>query len=567
MTATTMTSAQALKKNADDFKRSFHTLHRAAIGVTQVRTKEPFRAIDALRDFAYTQKMEFKVWTILQGWQTGDRTNPDRDPAVDNVIDPLAALKAITAMGGPANAEGFPNPGLYVMMHPHKQLSQHLGMVQIVKEYAKTFAGSKQRLVLLTPFGYTLPEELQDDVVILDFEPPSFAELRETYDRLAEDMPPDRRMKFNAAAIEGIISTGAGMTKQEFENAVSRAIITHAGALPNVQPDAFKGVVAKVKTEVIKRSEVLELMEPVPMDRIGGLDNLKDWVGKRAHCFSQDARDFGVDAPKGIALIGPPGTGKSAASKAISSVLGIPLLKLDVGRLFAGIVGASEARVREALRMVDSMAPCVLFIDEVDKAFNTNNSGGDSGVGTRILGTLLTWMQETQSPVFMIVTANRTENLPSEFLRRGRLDEVFSVTVPNEAERLEITKIHLRTRKQDVDSIPDLEAAVVASAGYVAAELEAAVKDAILEAFVRKQPVTGALIAQQLSYMQPLSVAFADQFARMAEWAENNARPASVAEGEAVGAGTPRQRQRVRVPSTAAVVEPKVGGRGISLDS
>lgn len=907
-----MSEAQQRKRNAQEFRRTFTILHQAAIGVTQVRTKEPFRAIEALRDFAFADSMEFKLWTILQGWQTYDKQRPTDEPTADNLIEPLAALKAITGMGG---GEGFSDRGVYVMMHPHKPLAQHIGMVQCIKEYAKTFSSGYRRLVLLTPYTYTLPEELQDDVVILDFDPPSYAELKDIYDKLINDVPQARRPRYTEDEVDQIINNGAGMTKQEFENAVSRALVSRRAQLPNIPLAEFSGLVSEVKTEVVKRSEVLELMEPDDIRNIGGLDNLKAWITKRRSAFSQDARDFGVEPPKGIALIGPPGcqpagskvliadgtwknveevvegdvlmspqrdgtnipvpvvetlryenravyrvtttgrggersylcshnhilpmlvlnrpgphgerkrvtelaemsvddflsrgetfrqkarvfttpafdlpdadlpvhpyvlgallgdgnltellhrydaeegygnrlrffnadsaviarmeacgvvfssrrwdqghwaceiadgpvkdgmrrlglmgytsrdkfvpedymrgslnqrlellaglidtdgtfecfstksevlardvcdlihsiggvatyrartttcngrkfnsfrvsystaeheipctmdhkrrgprdidwknprntsfkveyvgedtvygftlgfgsqwyvtddwlvthnTGKTASGKAISSVLGIPMLKFDVGRVFQSLVGQSEERVRNALKLVDTMAPCVLLIDEVDKMFQVG-SGGDSGVGQRVLGTMLTWMQETKSPVFLIVTANRTENLPSEFLRRGRLDEVFNVTVPNEVERLEIMKIHLRKRKQDPEAITGLEEAVERSNGYVSAEIEAAVKDAIIEAFTTNQPVTGALIAEQFQYMVPLSVAFKEQFDRMAEWAQNNARPASVAPGEEVGKAVPRVRQRSRIaPATA------VAGRSLALDS
>jgi SpoVK/Ycf46/Vps4 family AAA+-type ATPase len=560
-----MSNAQAQKKNAQEFRRQVTVLHQAAIGVIQVRTKEPYRAIEALRDFAFADNLDFRMWTILQGWQTFDKTKPTDEPSVDNVVEPLTALKKITAMDLPPGKQrsdnAFPERGIYVMMHPHKPLAQNIGMVQIIKEYAKTFSSNYRRLVLLTPFSYQLPEELQDDVIIVDFDPPSFAELKESLQRLLADIHDPKRPRYSDPELDKIVANGTGMTRFEFENAVSRALVSKRASLPAIPIDDMTKMVGDVKTEVVKRSEVLELMEPEPIANIGGLDNLKEWIGKRARVFSQAARDFGVEPPKGIALIGPPGTGKSASAKAIASVLSLPMLKFDVGRVFQSLVGQSEARVREALKMVDTMAPCVLLIDEADKAFQVG-SGGDSGVGQRVLGAILTWMQETKAPVFTIVTANRVENLPSEFLRRGRLDEVFSVTTPNETERMEVIKIHLRKRKQDAAAITGLEEAVASSAGYVSAELEAAVKDALIEAFTGAQPITGALIAEQLQYMVPLSQAFSAQFQAMATWAEQNARPASRVEGET---SQPKVRRRTQAPT--AVPATTTGGRAMALDA
>jgi SpoVK/Ycf46/Vps4 family AAA+-type ATPase len=352
------------------------------------------------------------------------------------------------------------------------------------------------------------------------------------------------------------------MTAHEFENAVSRALITLRNDLPNVSIDAFCDVVLGLKTEVVKRSEVLEVMPTDNIANIGGLENLKLWIRKRARCFSQEARDYGVETPKGIALIGPPGTGKTAASKAIGSVLGLPLVRFDVGRIFNSLVGESESRVRAALKMVEALAPCVLMIDEADKAFAgqaRGGGGGDSGVGMRVLGALLTWMQETKSPVFMVVTANRTQNLPSEFLRRGRLDEVFSVTVPHEGERLEVLRIHLRKRGHNPEGVDNLAAAAERSAGYVSAEIEAAVKDALIEAFTNDVPLTGDLIAAQFGNMVPLSEAFKEDFETMQQWAEQNARPASLATGQTQEA--PRTRVRARPAIAAAGAN---GGRTLS---
>jgi SpoVK/Ycf46/Vps4 family AAA+-type ATPase len=347
---------------------------------------------------------------------------------------------------------------------------------------------------------------------------------------------------------------------------VAQALAEGRQLLPNLPIDSFCNTLAQAKVAAVRRSEVLDVLPAVSMDSIGGLDNLKEWVGMRRPCFTEEAKKFGIEPPKGIALIGPPGTGKSASAKAIASVLGIPLIRFDVGRVFNSLVGQSESRVRAALEMVNSMAPCVLMIDEADKAFAGQaggTSGGDSGVGMRVLGAILTWMQETTAPVFMVVTANRVSGLPSEFLRRGRLDEIFSVTVPFAEEREQILKIHLSKRGKKPEEISDLAVAVERSNGYVAAELESAVKDALIVAFSKNIPVTGELIAEQLAHMVPLSVAFEEDFSRMREWAENNARPASIAPGE--NNTMPRAaRPRKRVGGAAPADTDRVFGESLA---
>lgn len=511
-------------QNAQAYLDNINILHKASVGVVLTRTREPFRVIGVLRDFAQANTLPFKAWNVVRGWTTYKAGSNQVENADQNTIDPMAALRALS------NKEN--SDGIYVMMYPHYALAadgkvRHPGMVQLIKEYVQDFAACRKRLFLITPHDFAVPHELEDDMTIIDFEPPAAVERTMLYHRLMDQVPADKRPKFSKEDLNAINAITAGMTSHEVSSALARALAANRSKLPNVDVNDFLNVLASIKTEAIRRSEVLELMESENMANIGGLDMLKEWIEKRKNCFTEEAKAFGVDTPKGIALIGPPGTGKSLFAKAIANGLRKPLIRFDVSRVFNSLVGSSEARVRTALKMVDSLAPCVLMIDEVDKVFQANGGNGDSGVSQRVLGALLTWMNDTKAPVFMVVTANRVDNLPAEFLRKGRLDEVFSVSLPSADERLEIIKIHLRKRGKNPDTIKDLEAAVERSEGYVPAEIEAAVKEAILEAFAGDLELNGELVAAQLANMKPLSESFADQFDRMREWAENNARPAN----------------------------------------
>lgn len=553
----TLTQAQQSVENAAEFRGKFATLHQAAVGVTLCRTREPYRAVQSLQEFAFAQDLDFKVWTITQGWQSYDRHNPDQEPQADGIKEPNQAVMAIQGQGG---AQGFDN-GVFCMMYPHHFLPKSPAMMQAVKEYARVFAENKKRLVLITPLGFSLPTELEDDVVILDFDPPSYRELSEIYDNIMDAIPQNRRPRLSQEGKDRIVSGMAGMTAQEAENALSRALVNNRPKLPNVQVDDLASEVLAVKTEVVRRSEVLELMDADNMENVGGLENLKTWARKRSKCFSQEARDAGIDPLKGILLAGPPGTGKSLSSKAMASMLGLPLIKFDISKVFQSLVGQSEERVRAATKMLDAMAPCVVMFDEVDKGLGgTQGQSGDSGVGSRILGVLLSWLQETKAPIFAIFTANRVENLPSELLRRGRLDDIFSVSTPDETERRAVLEIHLRKRNQDPAQIENLDTAVEKSNGFVPAELEAAVKDALIESFSEDRPLTGDLIAEQLDYMVPLSEAFSEQFEAMAQWASNNARPAN---GTSTASRPTRTRTRQR--QRPAAQQPS-GSRSIDLD-
>lgn len=550
MVSKTMNNEQATARNADKFRTDLSILNDAAVGVVMCRTREPYRAIDSIRGLALARKLPTRVWTVVKGWE--EFTLDGNSKSVNAVKDPNMALQAMGGIDGSTNEEGHPGlgEGFHISMYVHHWLkpgSAVPAIIQTIKEYCQILPHRpKQRLILLAPPGFSLPAELEEDITILDFDVPSYAELARALDDEIADLngTKDNRPKLTSKDKDRIISAGAGMQMFEFVTAFSRAIVTHRDKLPDVPIDDLVGEVMKVKVEVVKRSEVLEVMPVVDMDSIGGLDNIKEWLAERANCFGQEAKDYGIEAPRGIALIGPPGTGKSLLAKGTAHALGHPLIKFDISRVFAGLVGESEARVRAALKMIDSMAPCVAMLDEVDKAFQ-RSSGGDSGVSQRVLGAVLTHMQESTAGVFWVATANRVDNLPSEFLRRGRLDEVFSVSVPDADERLEIIKIHLRLRNKNPDDVGDLDVAVAKSEGFVPAELEAAVKDAIIKSFANgKTAITGHMIGDQFDNMKPLSEAFEDDFRAMQLWAENNARPASR------NRPTPSRRRRAPVDAT-----------------
>ena len=487
---TVLTTEQRTLQNAAKFRRDFAVLDSAGVGVVITRTREPDRTIRTLKDFAFANSLDFRSWNAVHGWSRYDRRNPQNPPTRDNLLDPLAAMKLIDGIGNNnAAVEPFPD-GVFLMHYLHFWMSKTPQMIALVKDYARTFVEGRRRLVLVMPLTFSVPPEIEDDVTILDFDPPAYAEVGETLDNVLESIP-DRakRPSFSGEDKDRLVSAAMGLTAHEAETAFSRALIVNGPKLPRVTSDDLAREVMAVKVEAVKKSEVLEVMPTEDMSNVGGLEALKDWVGKRRNCFSDDARAFGIDPPKGIFLGGPPGTGKSLVAKAIAWMLGQPLIKLDISRVFAGLVGESEARIRAALKMIEAMAPCVLLLDELDKALGgSQNSGGDSGVSKRVLGALLTWMQEKTAPVFVVATANRVTQLPSELIRRGRFDEVFSVSLPTEEERMAIVQIHLRKRGHT--NVQNL-AAAVAKEGYVPAEIESAVKDALVEAFSNNEKVTG----------------------------------------------------------------------------
>jgi AAA+ superfamily predicted ATPase len=541
-------------KNTDGFNAAIRTLTNAAVGVIIVQTREPHRTQQVLREFAFAQRKTFRVWDCVYGWRKFADT-PNGKIEQDKILDAYAALKRIADLDGDGNQAW--NDCLCAMHYPHWTLPKNMSFMQLIKHYVRLFSETEQRLVLLVPEGFEPPVEIANDVTLVDFPLPAPEELKDSLLAvMMAALPEGQHVEvFNDADIATLVNNACGMTQLEAENAFSQALVTNKDTWPNTPFDDFNSVLLECKTNVVKRSAVLEMMDPVSIDDVGGLDLYKTYTNERVHAFTESAKAFGVDVPKGILLVGPPGTGKSLTAKATAGVIRIPLIKLDIGKVFAGIVGESEGRIRSALKQIEAMAPCIAFLDEIDKGLGgAHQNGGDSGVSRRVLGTILTHMQECTAPIYWIFTANRVDALPPELVRKGRLDDVFCVSLPNIVERMEVLRIHLRKRKQNPDRIADLARVATESKGYVSAELESAVAQAVLAAFNRKVPVTADLIIAQLANMKPLSEAFKTDFDRMMVWAEDNARMTS----------TP-QEEPSALKKAEGALPGKPGRRGINL--
>jgi len=294
-------------------------------------------------------------------------------------------------------------------------------------------------------------------------------------------------------------------------------------------------IVLSEKKQLIRRNGILEYIEEdSTIDSVGGLEELKRWLKQRSDAFTEKAREYGLPQPKGMLILGVPGCGKSLIAKTTSRLWGLPLLRLDMGRVYDGsMVGRSEANLRNALKTAESISPAILFIDELDKSFAGSGGSGDSDGGTsnRIFGSFLTWMQEKKSPVFVMATANRVERLPGEFLRKGRFDEIFFVDLPTPEERQDIYKIHLTKRREDITRF-DLEQLAKMSDGFSGAEIEQAIVAAMYEAFAQEREFTQLDIIAALKATLPLSRTMQEQVTALRDWARQRARPAasSVAE-------------------------------------
>lgn len=378
--------------------------------------------------------------------------------------------------------------------------------------------GENKTIVLLQPVS-DLPCELEKSVHVERLELPEIEDVRAIYSKVCK--------KYNIKEVEDNIhlwEAALGLTIMEAERAFSKAAVVNKQLTAEEIP-----IIISEKENIIKKSGHLEYYHPTEtMSDIGGLEILKDWLVKRGRGFDKSAKEYGLDTPKGVLMLGIPGTGKSLASKAIASAWKFPLLKLDMGKVFGGIVGESEKNMREALSIAEAISPSILWVDEIEKGMSGMSSSGstDGGTTSRVLGTFLTWMQEKKKPVFVVATANNIAQLPPELLRKGRMDEIFFVDLPGLAARNDILKIHIKKKKRNPDKF-DIERLAKVSKGFSGAELEEAVKEALFQAYDRAEEVVSEDIENAIKKTFPLSKTMYEVIENMRKWAKSRAVYAS----------------------------------------
>lgn len=498
--------------------------------------------LSALRDYCLEKNYDFKFWTHVVGWEDM-QTEEDKAPTRDRCLNIFDALKKIGDVDGDGKK---PWPvsnefGVYAMVYPHWAMPKLPPFIQLVKDYVYQFSsGGRARLVLIVPENTTLPVELEHEITILEYGLPTKAQIREIFDRVVIKMFEKRNIKnpFSENDIHLCVNLAAGMTEMEVENAFARAVSSFRPYNVVKKTDDYKWakaitvqkfieIINDVKTEAIKRTECLSLMEEAGIEDVAGLDLAKQWLTERAHAFTEEARKKKIPRPKGVLFVGPPGTGKSLIAKMTGSILRQRVIRLDMGAIFNKYVGASEERIRKVIKMAKAMAPVVLLIDEVDKAGGNPKQDGGSEATGRVMSTLLTEMQECKEEVFWIFTANWPDRIDPALLRKGRLDERFSVMAATSVEREACLNVHLRKCGHDASKF-DMKRLVEATKGFVSAEIEAIVKDAVTIAFAQgDKPLTDDLLVQCASITKPLSNAFPEEFNRMETWAKLHARPSS----------------------------------------
>ena len=368
-----------------------------------------------------------------------------------------------------------------------------------------------------------LPPELEREFTVIDIALPGFDELnavlRGISESTKEEMP-------KPEIISDLVDAARGMTTTEAENAFALSVV-ESGELN-------AALIAREKAQAVKKNGILELIDAKEtLEDIGGLDLLKDWLLKRKEAFSPRARAYGLPMPKGLLILGIPGTGKSLTAKATSAVLGVPLLKLDAGRIFAGLVGQSESNLRSVIQTAEAIAPVVLWIDEIEKGFAGSQSSGstDGGTSARVFGSMLSWLQEKTAPVFVVATANDVSQLPSALLRKGRWDELFFVDLPNREERELIWNIQVAKHGRETRQFAFSQLSK-STDGFTGAEVEQVFIDAMYRAFAEEEEPSDLTIGEVLVDFVPLSKLMAEQIAGLRQWAKGRARNATTQASE-----------------------------------
>jgi len=522
-----------MHKAESDFRKKLSTQSLAGTAVIFLRSREWERLEHMVRDWSLSETRPFRAWNVLYGWRV---LEPSGAYKTEAVRDCLLALKSIVDLDGNGANPLAPRTvclfeGMKNWLCPAQGQPPQVVLLTLLQTYARLLTDRNSRRVFISvPETFVVPEELEHDIPVIDLDLPDAKELEDVIQQLMLDEGENRAgqpQTYPPEEMRALAQAAAGLTLLECEAAVSTAMIEHRELLPAIPFRTFHASVMNVKAEAVKSSGFLEVMKPVELDDVAGLDIFKEWILERYEDFSEAAGAFGVKRPRGVTFVGPPGCGKTLSAGTVAAVLRRPAVSLEFGSLFGGIVGQTEGNIRRALAAIRALGEVVVFCDEIDRVMGMNTQGGDGGVTKRLIGTLLTFMQNNDTGAFFVFAANRAEGIDSALIRRGRIDQVFGVNVPNRTERLAILKVHLRKGKQNPDKVKGLEQAAACSEGYVGAELESAVQRAISDSFRSGLPITGADIAKHITDIKPLSVSFAEDFAAMAEWAAKNAVPAS----------------------------------------
>ena len=493
------------------------TLIRARYPIIYVESYEEQRVIRQLNEIAVARNKQLILWSGTTGL-----INIEGDIVGDGTKDPLKALDFI---------ETIETPTIVIYKDLHRYI-EDIRVYRKVRDLHTILKGTMNTMIILAPV-VTIPVELQKSISIISIPLPTVENLDEVLSHVVACTSAGAKENTDICEVvslieeelknnkDEILTAGLGLTEDEFENVISRSIVEERKLDPRI--------IIGEKEQIIKKSGILEFQTKViGMDQVGGLNVLKDWIMKRKQAYTPEAKEYGLPVPKGVFITGPPGTGKTLTAKAAAAYLGVPLLRLDIAKIFGSFVGQSEQNMSKALKLAEAVAPCVLWLDEIEKAMAGVQSSGtnDSGVTARVFSEFLTWLQEREAPVFVVATCNNPLSIPPEIYRSGRFDEVFFVNLPSEEERESIFKIHISAVKRDPGKY-NLKAFAKKSKGYSGAEIEGIIHEALYNSFFLNIDLDEPEIFNAIDKMVPLSKKRQTELDQLIQWGTANALDAS----------------------------------------
>jgi ATP-dependent 26S proteasome regulatory subunit len=479
------------------FTEEFNLLLKARYPILYISSLEEDRIEYTIRKCVkFTGNKAIYTWDFVEGYVN----NPNNKGFASK--NPLQALELVEKLTSDT-------PALFILKDFDKFLtdisvSRKLkNLIRILKTQPKTI------IILATEVN--IPVELNDLITFVEFTLPTESEIRVELKRLFTSLGQDVDDNF----LEILVRSCQGLSIERIRRALSKSIAQYSSI-----NEKTLGLVLIEKQQLISQTQILEFQPTsTTLDDIGGLANLKFWLSNRKESFSEKAKLYGLPVPRGLLIAGVQGTGKSLTAKAIANDWQLPLLRLDIGRLFGGIVGESESRVRQMIQISEALSPCILWIDEIDKAFMEQTNRGDNGTSSRVLATFITWLSEKTSQVFVVATANNFSALPLEVIRKGRFDEIFFVNLPSKIERKQIFTVFLKQLRPNNFEDYDVELLTTRSDGFSGAEIQQSIIEGMHFAFNEKREFTTSDVLKGISQIIPLSQIDPERTKKLQDWA------------------------------------------------
>jgi len=515
--------------------------------IVVMETVEEVRAVRMVRAACADLNLATFEWTIASGLARSGSTSPEahfeeamppggynpshrsdseqNSKAIYNSQDPAQML---------ANLESISIEAAFILKDFHRHLEDAV-VVRRLRDVGQKFS-TNRRTVIITGPRIVVPAELASLVEFFELALPDKNRLRQIVDETLVRISKTHTLqrKLDAAGTDALAENLRGLTEEEAERAISQTLVARYALSPECVAD-----VLEAKKALLKRSEMLEFIDASEsMAGVGGLDNLKNWLAQRRNSWEPQARQFGLEPPKGVIILGVQGCGKSLCARAVAGEWKLPLVKFDTAAIYDKYIGETEKRIQKVFKVAEGLAPCVLWIDELEKVFagsGPDSASADAGVSSRLLASFLSWMQERKAPVFVAATCNNVTVLPPELIRKGRFDELFFVDLPNAAERKQIFSIQLTKRKRNPTDY-DLDRVAAGAKGFSGAEIESAVQTALYAAYSRKQELRSDDLLAALAGTVPLSTTRAEEIAELRAWAQTRAVWASAPETQREGA-------------------------------